>query len=128
MVYFYENIGHIARGDWWIWTEPDPLEQLEKTSADACASQVNDISVLLSFDLHGYATSVNNGIVTSETIESIVMGHPFLSTHINKIPAEYYLTVYQSHMNTRLDSNGREKYATVAKAQGLTFLKKKESK
>jgi len=82
--FFYKNIGHIARGDWWLYSTPDTREEYdEKVSGIfkkeylpgdertwSLGAYLLQIGTVLCFDIHGQVESRNEGVVTSEAIEA----------------------------------------------------------
>lgn len=117
MKYFYQNLERIARGDWWLWNVTAPAEAFTGRWSD----DVELISNLLSFDLHGYATSKTNGNVTSETIESIAMEHCIFK-YIKRMPVEVFLTLYRER-DQRSDLLWQQRYANAAIAQTRAMIK-----
>ena len=82
--------------------------------------------MLLSFDLHGYAASKTDGIVTSEAIEAIAMEHHF-TKYITKMPVEIFLRFYRT-TNLGSDLMWQEKYVDATKAQGRAIIKGMENR
>jgi len=43
MMFFYKNIGHIVRGDWWIYQNPDSPEDYAATIENSSMSPISKI-------------------------------------------------------------------------------------
>ena len=126
MKYFYQNLGHVVQGDWWVWSEPSTVDQFEEKCRQSddgdCAAPLQEVCLMMCFDLHGCAASKNNGVVTTKTIDAIVKDHP-LTVKNKGMPAEFFLKVYQGCNVEKNDLQLRQKIVNLAKAQGLALLK-----
>ena len=130
MEYFYQNLGHVVRGDWWVWSEPGTFDQFAENcrqseygdTAESFHRPVEEVALMMCFDLHGYAASNNNGVVTTKTIDAIVKYHPF--TVKNKgMPAEFFLKFYLARNEEKNDLLLRQRFVNLIMAQGLALLK-----
>ena len=121
------------RRDWWVSSETCTLNQFmekcrsssHRDHSEAIMGAVGEVCLLLSFDLHGYAASKNNGIVTSKTIEAIVKHHPSAMNN-KRMPVAFFLKIYLDY-NDEEDLQSRQRLLNVIKAQGLAMLREKEN-
>jgi len=132
--FFYKNVGHIMRGEWWIYWAPDSPEAFKEKNhlsdgdADFETKSLGPIYIALCHDLPGYVASRNGGNVTNEAIEDALGRSGFPLGSIAKMPAELFLKFY-FEADKQIDGQYRwgEKRATYMKAKALVDHRKFES-
>lgn len=107
LAHFHKNMGHIARGEWWVFSEPDSLQEFREKIEENGDVQLKmnrylqEIRRVLCVDLHGFVASFSDGNVTSELIEAVLCGSKLMKLGA-KMPAEYFLDFYGRQENTGL--------------------------
>lgn len=124
MEYFYENLARIDRGEWWIFNNPDSLNDFGDNR-----STLAGITKVLCYDLHNYVASRNDGKVDSSAIESLFGPDSEVMKQSRdpgtKMPAEYLINFYGCRRpNNKLsDSSSRQKLKQYVKGVVLIDLR-----
>lgn len=108
MVFFYENLGRVMRGEWWVFDEPDSVHDYE-TKCEDHSMYCRCLGINLCYDYFGFAAA-KYGVVDPAKVISISHGDLFkeLGTVFGvKMPPQVFLECFKKAPERRTTTKDR---------------------